>query len=396
MKKDATHSIPLGSRPSARAGWANEVGSNRSPTDSPAIVAVEVDLYRIPLAETLSDAGHGLHTHFEIVTCRIVCADGYEGTGYTYTGGRGGSAIRALLADEIAPLLIGADADDIDGLWARMRAWLHYLGLGGVAAFAVAAADIALWDLRGIRLGKPLCELAGGHADQVACYRGLIDLGYSDDQLLDRVADELAAGHRGIKLKVGRPDIATDVRRVRAVRRLIGSERNLMADANYSWDADSAIAFARAVDDAGLAWFEEPVPHDDHAAYAKVAAATSIPLASGENLRTLAEFRDVANHGSVAFLQPDASNIGGITGWLEVASLARQHNLPIASHGMHELHVSLMAAQPNAAMLEIHSFPIDQYTTNPLPIQNGTALAPQTPGNGVAFDHKLIRPHIIA
>jgi L-alanine-DL-glutamate epimerase-like enolase superfamily enzyme len=357
------------------------------------IVAVEPTLFRVPLAEALSDAGHGLHTHFEIVTCRIVCADGLEGIGYTYTGGRGGQAIHALLAHEIAPLLLGRDAAEVETLWADMRGWLHYLGLGGVCAFAVAAADIALWDLRGVRARRPLWQLAGGHADHVACYRGLIDLGYSDDQLLAAVEREFAAGHRGIKLKVGRKDIATDVRRVRAVRRLIGDDAILMADANYSWDADQAIAFARAVEDCNLFWFEEPVSHEDLDAYTRVAAATPIPLASGENLRTPAEFQAAAKNGSVAFLQPDASNLGGITPWLEVARIANTLGKPVASHGMHELHVSLMAAQPHAALLEIHSFPIDQYTIQPLHIQNGNAKAPNTPGNGISFNFQSLNPH---
>jgi L-alanine-DL-glutamate epimerase-like enolase superfamily enzyme len=359
------------------------------------IVAVEAVLYRVPLAEALVDAGHGLHTHFELVTCRIVCADGVEGIGYTYTGGTGGGAIRALLREDIAPLLKGADAHDVEALAARMRATLHYLGVGGICGFAIAAADIALWDIRCKRLGKPLWQVAGGTDPAVRCYRGLIDLGYSDDQLLERVAAEFAAGHTGIKLKVGRPDIATDIRRVRAVRELIGTDRALMADANYSWDAPAAIAFARGVEDMNLAWFEEPVAHDDLDAYASVAAATAIPLASGENLRTPAEFGQAIAHHAIAVLQPDASNIGGITPWLDVARRAAAAGKPVASHGMHELHVSLMAAIPNAGPLEIHSFPIDAYTTNPTTVTNGKTAAPNSPGSGVSFNTQRLKPHKI-
>jgi L-alanine-DL-glutamate epimerase-like enolase superfamily enzyme len=362
--------------------------------DAARIVAIEPVLYRVPLAEALVDAGHGLHTHFELVTCRIICADGIEGVGYTYTGGTGGTAIRALLCDDIAPLLHGSDAQGLEALAARMRATLHYLGLGGICGFAIAAVDIALWDIRCKRLGKPLWQVAGGTDPAVRCYRGLIDLGYSDDQLLARVAAEFDAGHSGIKLKVGRPDIATDIRRVRAVRELIGPERALMADANYSWDADAAITFARGVEDMDLAWFEEPVAHDDLAAYASVAAATPIPLASGENLRTPAEFDQAIAHDAIAILQPDASNIGGITPWLEVARRAAATGKPVASHGMHELHVSLMAAIPNAAALEIHSFPIDAYTTNPTTVEQGQTLAPNTPGTGVTFDTQLLKTHL--
>ena len=360
------------------------------------IVSVEPKFYRIPLAEALSDAGHGLHTHFEIVTCTIRCADGLEGTGYTYTGGRGGSTIFAMLRDEIAPLIADADASDIDWLWNRQRKALHYLGLGGISAFAISASDIALWDLRCKRQAIPLSEATGNHAAQVPCYRGLIDLGYSEDQLCRVVDEEFKSGHTGIKLKVGREDIDKDIARVKMIRAQIGNDAALMADANYSWDAESAIRFAQGVEECELTWFEEPVAHDDLAAYREVARAVEVPLASGENWRTLAEFRSAIELDCLTFLQPDASNISGITGWLQVAALARQHGLQIASHGMHELHVSLMAAQPNAALLEVHSFPIDAYTKEPLRIENGIAYAPQTAGTGVEFDEDLIGPHLVA
>ena len=362
--------------------------------DAFAIKTVESRLFRIPLAEVLSDAGHGLHTHFEVVTCRIVCRDGLEGVGYTYTGGKGGSAIHAMLRDEIGPFLAGKDSTQVEALWEAQRSALHYLGLGGITAFAIAAADISLWDLRCKRADTPLWKIAGGHKDKVPCYRGLIDLGYSDDYLLERVSQEFAAGHTGIKLKVGRVDIDRDIARVKATRAQIGRDAKLMADANYSWDAASAIRFAHGVEDCDLSWFEEPVPPDDMAAYAEVSRATRIPIASGENWRTLTDFELGIAQAGVTYLQPDCSNIGGITGWLQVAKLAQENEMPIASHGMHELHVSLMASQPNAAMLEVHSFPIDAYTKSPLKIENGIASAPQHPGIGVIFDDQLMAPHL--
>ncbi|GFE87267.1 uroporphyrinogen decarboxylase [Steroidobacter agaridevorans] len=349
----------------------------------------------MPLRQVLVDAGHGDHTHFELVISKVHCADGACGVGYTYTGGKGGTAIRALLRDEIAGLLHGANSADIAGLWKKMRQSLHYLGCGGVVGFAISAVDVALWDLHCRRLGQPLWRVAGGHANTVPCYRGLIDLGFSEEQLVEVVAAEIARGHTGIKLKVGRPDYQTDVRRVRRVRDVIGPAAVMMADANYSWDASTAIAFAKEVAGARLHWFEEPVDPHDFDSYAAIAQAVDIPLASGENLRTFAEFREAIRHARLGYLQPDASNLGGITGWLEVARHAALHGLKVASHGMHELHVSLMAAQPNASLLEVHSFPIDEYTHRPFEVANGIATAPEVPGTGVEFDFARLKPYLV-
>ena len=115
----------------------------------------------------------------------------------------------------------------------------------------------------------------------------------------------------------------------------------------------------------------------------------------GENLHTLYEFNQAITQAKLGFLQPDASNIGGITGWLAVATMGYANNLPVCSHGMHELHVSLMASQPNAGYLEVHSFPIDRYTTHPLKLENGMAVAPDTPGVGVEFKTERLLPYLV-
>jgi len=350
------------------------------------IASLRSDLYRIPLPVPLSDSTHGTITHFELIAARVRDSDGAEGVGYTYTVGAGGAAVHALIDLYLKPLLDGREADRIEALWQAMWWALHYGGRGGPVSSAISAVDIALWDLKARRQGLPLWRLLGGFDPRVPCYAGGIDLQFPLDQLLRQTDDNLAKGFRAIKMKVGRRRLSEDVERVRAMRNHLGPDFPLMADANMRWSVDEAIRGARALSAFDLVWLEEPTIPDDVAGHARIVREGGLPIATGENLHTLYEFKQMIAAGGVTYPEPDVTNCGGITVFMKVAHLAEAYNLPLTSHGVHDLTVHLLAAAPNRSYLEVHGFGLDRFIAAPLVIEEGCALAPERPGHGIEFD----------
>jgi L-alanine-DL-glutamate epimerase-like enolase superfamily enzyme len=351
---------------------------------------IQADHYRIPLPVALSDSTHGTMRGFELVTVRVRDHGGAEGVGYTYTVGTGGAAVLALIGRDLAPLLTGRDAERIEELWQAMWWALHYGGRGGAQALAMSAVDIALWDLRARRHEAPLWRILGGFDPRVPCYAGGIDLDFPLDALLRQTDDNLARGFRAIKMKVGRPSLRDDVERVRAMRAHLGPEFPVMVDANMGWSVDQAIRAARALREFDPVWLEEPTVPDDVRGHARIVSEGGLPVAAGENLHTLSEFRQLIAAGGVTFPEPDVTNCGGVTTFMKICHLAEAFNLPVTSHGAHDVTVHLLAAAPNRSYLEAHGFGLDRFIAEPLRIEAGLAVAPDRPGHGVQFDWKAL------
>jgi L-alanine-DL-glutamate epimerase-like enolase superfamily enzyme len=354
------------------------------------IDAIECGYYRIAPEIGLSDSTHGDIRAFECNTIRIRDDDGAEGVGYTFTVGRNGAAIDATLRREMPTLLVGESAADISRLWNKLWWALHYGGRGGAAVLALSAVDIALWDLKARRAGLPLWSLLGGFDPAVPCYAGGIDLHLSVDGLLEQTARNLERGFRAIKMKVGRDRLPEDIERVHAMREYLGAGFPMMLDANMKWGIDEAIRAARAFGNYDPVWLEEPIIPDDPAGHARVLREGGLPVAAGENLRSLWEFRQLIAAGGVSYPEPDVTNCGGVTAFMKIAALAEAFNLPVTSHGAHEVTVHLLAACPNRSWLEAHGFGLERFIEHPLQLIDGKAIAPDRPGHGISFDWEAL------
>ena len=350
------------------------------------IRTIKVDHYQIPLQNTLTDSKHGEMVHFAVIVVRIKCVDGVEGMGYTYTVGKtGGYAIQAVLERDLVPFLIGKDAANIERLWEQMWWHTHYVGRGGITSFAISAIDIAFWDLKSRKAGLPLWQLLGGHSPKVRAYAGGIDFHLPIDKLVEQTKKNLEDGFRAIKMKVGRKQLAEDVERVATIRDIVGPDIPLMVDANMGWSVDQAIKASREFAKLDIYWFEEPTIPDDVEGHKRILTEGALPVAVGENYHTIYEFQKIIHAGAVSFPEPDISNCGGITVWMKVAHLAEAFNLLVTTHGIHDIHLHLLAAVPNSSFLEAHGFGLDAFIERPLEIVDGYATASDCPGHGVRF-----------
>ncbi|MFB7587060.1 mandelate racemase/muconate lactonizing enzyme family protein [Streptomyces sp. NPDC056169] len=326
----------------------------------------------------------------ETILVTLTTTDGIEGTGYAYTIGTGGTSVLALLRDHLLPLLAGKDARNVEGLWQELFGLTRATTTGALTSLALAAIDTALWDLRCKRAGEPLWRLAGGHRREIPVYDtegGWLHLG--TEELVASALAAQEARFSGVKIKVGKPRVAEDAERLRAVREAVGSSLHIMTDANQSQSLSSAVQLAAALEPYDPYWLEEPMPADDISGHARLARSTRIPIAVGESMYAPMQFRSYLESGAASVVQVDVARVGGITPWLKVAHLAETFNVQVCPHFLMELHVSLVAAVANGAYVE-YIPQLRAVTRTEMTVRDGLAVAPDEPGIGIDWDMDAI------
>jgi L-alanine-DL-glutamate epimerase-like enolase superfamily enzyme len=362
----------------------------------PEIERVEITLVDLKPKVKRTDAIQSFVSQ-ETPIVRVFDRDGAVGTGYSYTIGTGGSSVIALLRDHLAPRLIGRDADAIEAVWRDLLFHAHATSVGAITALALAAIDTALWDLRSRRAKLPLHMIAGGAKQSCPLYT--TEGGWLHIEPRALVDDALAAkarGFGGAKIKVGRPHVAEDVARLAAVREAVGPAWDIMTDANQAFSLSEAVRRARHLEALDVAWFEEPMPADDLAAHVELSRHTSVPIAIGESLYSISQFKDYLSSGACSIVQVDVARVGGITPWLKVTHMAEAFNVAVCPHFLMELHVALCCAVPNSRWVE-YIPQLDTITGSQLRIRDGHAFASGEPGLGVDWDWGAIeRSQVVA
>jgi L-alanine-DL-glutamate epimerase-like enolase superfamily enzyme len=333
----------------------------------------------------------GANVTRELVTLELDTDQGITGIGLTLFGGPLITALKAAV-DALAQFVLGENPLHVEAIAAKLRRIAGFSGPGGIFTLALAAFDIALWDIKGKALNQPLCSLLGGYRERAPTYAsGALIRSFSLDDLAKSSAHLLDVGFKQMKMQLGdAPQAAREVERVRIIRETIGDDIDLMADANQRWNVNQAVAVGRQLEPYHLFWLEDVVACDDYQGLARVADALTTPIAAGEYHYGIVPFRHMLEAHSIDIAMIDVLRVGGITQWLKVAGMAEAFNLPVVSHLFPEIHVHLISAIPNGLTIEYMPWTIALFEEIPV-IADGQLVVPQRPGLGLAFDAAAIQ-----
>jgi L-alanine-DL-glutamate epimerase-like enolase superfamily enzyme len=321
-----------------------------------------------------------------LVVASIETDDGPTGLGYSLVfGAAGAEAIQVYLETRLKGLLLGEDPLMIGRLWERMYRHDRGIRRQGVAAYAISAIDIGLWDLAGKVAGLPLYKLWGGVRERVPVYGSGGWPKYPLEAVIEEAQRYAALGCRYYKMKIHEPDPRANRRRVEAVKKALGDGVRLMVDVNQRLDILANIQQARLLEDLDLVWYEEPVTADDLAGCAEVARSIAIPVATGENNYTRFEFRELIERGAARYLMPDVCRANGFSETLRIGQLAAAHQVALSPHVVYELSIHVVGALANGFLVELMDWmPADLFIGLPR-CEDGHLVISDTPGHGLAF-----------
>ena len=346
------------------------------------VTAVESFVLTVPVAKPIALE----FPHHKLVVARIATDEGIPGLGYSLAfGGGGAEAIKVYLDTRLAPLVIGEDPLFVARLWDRMFRADRGIKRQGIAAYALAALDIGLWDVAGRAARLPLYKLWGAVTDRVPAYGSGGWGRYSLDDLVGEAERYAAMGCRYYKMKIHAPDPRENRTRVETVRKALGDGVRMMVDVNQRLDVLGNLRQAALLEDFDLVWYEEPVLADDIASCAEVARSIRIPVATGENNYSRFEFRDLLEHRAARYLMPDVCRANGFSETLRIGHLAAAHQVAVSPHVVHELSLHVAGALSNAFLVEFIDWtPPDLFEGMP-PCEDGHFRIPDRPGHGITL-----------
>jgi L-alanine-DL-glutamate epimerase-like enolase superfamily enzyme len=346
------------------------------------IAAIESAVLRIPTRKPIALD----FPEHRLVVAEIHTDAGLAGLGYSLAfGGGGAEAIQVYLETRLKPVLLGEDPLLVGRLWDRMYRADRGIKRQGIAAYALSALDIALWDIVGKAAGLPLHKLWGGVTDRVPAYGsgGWPRYGVSD--LIEEAQRYASWGCRYYKMKIHHEDPRVNRQRVEAVKKAVGDGVRLMVDVNQKLDVLGNIRQAELLEDLDLVWYEEPVLADDLAACADVARSIRIPVATGENNYSRFEFRELIERRAARYLMPDVCRANGFSETLRIGHLAAAHQVLVSPHVVHELSLHVVGALANGFLVEyIDWTPPDLFAAMPR-CEDGHFRIPDRPGHGMAL-----------
>ena len=353
------------------------------------VTRVETRCVTVKLDKPIGSALGQLHS-FGCILVFVHCDSGIIGENLIFTLNARRTRVLQSMVEEMADLVIGRDAGHIAGFWARAWRDINFLGHKGVPVVGISALDGALWDALGKMSNLPLYRILGGAQDRVPVYHsGGLWLSSSDRELVAEAERFAAAGFRAMKMRLGSPEPATDVARVRAVRTAIGPKIKLMADANQGLTESQAIRLGRALEEFDLTWFEEPLPAWDLDGLARVAAALETPIASGETEYTRYGFRRMLELRSADILMPDLQRVGGVSEFIRVGHMAESYDIPVSSHLFPETSLQVLGALANTIYLEYMPWFSKLYNET-IEFAEGQAIVPERPGWGFTFSQDYV------